>query len=78
MVVFWVESGQSRHEGFAGADILPAMSLVETLRRRKHAGEPVSHVCLSTDLPGNVTEPGVSDKLPDGYDWTKRRGGRRR
>lgn len=73
IVVFWVEEGAPQAADFLGPDIGLALAHCEALRKRTASGEPVSHVCLSTDLPGNVTQPGVNGNLPDGYDWTKRR-----
>jgi len=60
-------------ESSPGADIGLPLKLCEALRKRAKAGESISHVCLTTESIDNVTAPGVSDKLPEGYDWMMRR-----
>lgn len=44
----------------------PVIAEAERLRK---AG--MRHVSISTELPESVGLPGVSDKLPAGYDWSK-------
>jgi hypothetical protein len=40
-------------------------------KRLREAG--MLHVCPSTDFADKVGQDGVSDVLPEGYDWTMRR-----
>jgi hypothetical protein len=51
-------------------DLLAALAEAERLRK---AG--MHHVCISTDLGDSVGAPGVSDRLPEGYDWSKQQRG---
>lgn len=78
IVIFWLQDGKPMHQAFPGSDIGPSLAYAESLRKRRRDGEHITHVTTSTELVENVTLPGVSDKLPDGYDWTKRRGDPRR
>lgn len=72
-VVFWMEEGAAQASAFCGKDIDPALSHCGVLHKRAASGVALSHLCMSTHLPGNVTQPGVNGTLPEGYDWTKRR-----
>lgn len=72
-VVFWIEDGLAKSEEFIGNLINPALDKCESLRNEAKAGSNISHVCMSTDMVGNVTLLGVSDILPSDYNWTKRR-----
>ena len=47
-------------------DLGPVLKESERLRA---AGK--QHVSISTQLSESVGRPGVSDKLPEGYDWSK-------
>lgn len=76
IIVFWLEGELARHEPFDATQLSQALARCEALRRAAAAGAPISHVCLSTELPGNMTKPGVADPPAD-YSWTKRRGGHR-
>ncbi len=71
--VFWIEAGRSRHELFILEDVREPLAWCEELRKLAKNGAPISHVCISSDVTSNVGEPGVSDKLPEGYNWTMRR-----
>lgn len=74
VVVFWLFNGLAHFEGFsAKAQLLDSIAKCEALRGQAKAGANISHICLSTDFIENVGLPGVSDKLPEGYDWVKRR-----
>jgi hypothetical protein len=48
---------------------MEALKLCEDIRKTPDT----SHVCLQSELPNSVGKPGVSDVLPEGYDWYKRR-----
>ena len=73
IVVFHLENGLPQSQSFPGTDIGPALKHCESLRQLARAGQPIAHVCLSTDVEDNVTLPGVSDTLPEDYSWVKRR-----
>lgn len=72
-IVYWMEDGQPKADVLQDDKIGEALKRCEALRKRAKDGELISHVCLSTEMVGNKTAPGVSDKLPAGYDWIKRR-----
>ncbi len=55
---------------FGERELLAALAEAERLRK---AG--MHHVCISTDLGDSVGAPGVSDRLPEGYDWSKQHRG---
>jgi len=71
--VFWIENGKPHNEMFETSLVAEPLALCEELRKRAKAGEPIVHVCLSSDMIDNVGLAGVSDKLPIDYNWTKRR-----
>lgn len=71
IVVFWLESGVAQSTGFQSKELLVSLNYVEGLRKRRALGEPITHVSICTELPDSVGQAGVSDKLPDNYDWTK-------
>jgi hypothetical protein len=50
-------------------DLNVAVKLCEALRNESD----VCHVTMSVENPNMVGKMGVSDKLPDDYDWVKRR-----
>lgn len=58
---------------FQSNEISAALALMEDLRKRRRSGEKLSFIGFVSEDPNSVGEPGVSDKLPDGYDWKKRR-----
>lgn len=70
-IVFWMERGVPSQQGFGNTDFNGPIAFMESLRRRRAAGEPIAHVCLSNESPDCVGALGVSDKLPVGYDWSK-------
>lgn len=72
IVVFWLEGEEPRSERFEASALSQALARCEDLRRAAAQGAAVSHVCVSSELEGNVTRAGVAD-APAGYDWTKRR-----
>lgn len=71
ITVFWLENGLAQSQGFPSKELLIALKFTESLRCRRTAGEAISHVCLSTEHEESVGQAGVSDKLPEGYDWSK-------
>lgn len=72
IVVFWLENGTARCETFSSTGLGDALSHCEALRRSAAAGASISHVCVSSELPDNMTKPGVADPAAD-YAWSKRR-----
>lgn len=69
IAVFWLDAdGKPQVELLAVGDLLGALKLTEAKRK-----EGLRHVVLSSENPDSVGQKGVSDKLPEGYDWTKRR-----
>lgn len=71
IVVFWLEDGAPQSHGFHSKELLASLNFAEGLRKRRALGEPITHVNICTELPDSVGQPGVSDKLPHGYDWSK-------
>lgn len=55
---------------FGDEELLAALAEAERLRK---AG--AAHVVISTELATSVGAPGVSDRLPEGYDWSKQHRG---
>ncbi|WP_119155069.1 hypothetical protein [Caldimonas tepidiphila] len=79
IVVFWLapaddEPGapagllRPQARAFGSSELSQALAHCESLRR---AG--MRHVAISSEPDESVTLPGVSDALPEGYDWKKRR-----
>jgi hypothetical protein len=50
-------------------DLTVALKICESLRNESD----VRFVTMAIENPDQVGKMGVSDKLPDGYDWKKRR-----
>ncbi len=71
--VFWLEEGKAQCEIFITNLANPALEFCEHLRKLAKEGAPITHVCISPDMVDNVGGLGVSDKLPDDYNWTMRR-----
>jgi len=76
IVVFWLEGAADaatpRHQAFAADQLTAALGHAETLRARRRAGEPISHVTIQSELPESVGAAGVAD-APAGYAHYKRR-----
>jgi hypothetical protein len=78
IVVYWLESPVApaepapRHRVFTADQLGPALLFAEELRKRRKAGEPVSHVSLQSELPDSVGPAGVGD-APADYAHYKRR-----
>lgn len=72
IVVFWIDSGHPMMSKFNPTDMSRALKFMEGLRATRRTGEPISHVCMQSELPDVVGEAGVSDPSKD-YDWRKRR-----
>ena len=84
IVIFWIQPGsgeglfpnmsEPKARTFKDLELKEALVFAEQQRK---AG--MSHVCISTEHPDNVTLPGVDSveggKTPDGqdYTWRKRR-----
>jgi hypothetical protein len=77
IVVFWLESPPGEpplaaHQAFAPDELAAALKFAESLRARRAAGEPLSHVSIQSELPQAVGAAGVSDP-PKDYAHYKRR-----
>lgn len=68
ITVFWIEDAEPKARHLASNELLASLRLVEELRKAGY-----KHVCISSELEDSVGAPGVSDVLPEGYDWKKRR-----
>jgi len=78
IVVYWLSAGQPFVQHFADDELLAALALAEARRKELDAdGRPLNgHVVINSELGDSVGKPGVSDKLPDDYSWSKsHRGG---
>lgn len=62
-----------KHKMFSSTELTQAVKFCEELRTRRRAGEKLSFISMASEDPNSVGEQGVSDKLPEGYDWKKRR-----
>ena len=69
IVVYWLDKmyGMQLRE-LKSSELLTALQLAEDLRKAEHR-----HISISTEFEDSVGKPGVSDVLPEGYDWKKRR-----
>ncbi|MEJ7928685.1 hypothetical protein WG922_01745 [Ramlibacter sp. AN1015] len=77
IAVFWLAgqqgSGpQSQHRSFAADQLAQALQFAEDLRRRRRAGESISHVAIQSEPIDSVGEAGVADAAAD-YAHYKRR-----
>lgn len=77
IVVFWLESPpgeqvRAAHQAFPPNELAGALKFAETLRARRAAGEPLSHVSIQSELPQSVGPAGVADPAKD-YAHYKRR-----
>ena len=77
IVVYWLElGGEARtvahHRLFEPGQLSEALAFSESLRARRRAGEPISHVSLQSELPESVGEAGVAPP-PKDYAHYKRR-----
>lgn len=73
IVVFWIQDGVAQFEGFDAKGHLASIAKCEALRASAKAGAKITHICMSADFVENVGLSGVSDKLPEDYNWVKRR-----
>lgn len=84
IIVFWrqgkvySDSGKlagvtAEHAEFDITELTRALAFCEMLRKKAKDGDFISHVCISTELPGSVGQAGASTILPDEYSWWKRR-----
>ena len=67
------KAGQANSVVFDTKEMNLAINFMAKLRDRRAAGELISFVGMVSEHPDSVGLPGVSDKLPEGYDWKKRR-----
>ena len=59
-------------QSFEPDDMRLALELMEALRTRQRAGEPLRFVTMASENPDVIGNPGV-DVTGPGYKWTKRR-----
>jgi hypothetical protein len=59
-------------QAFASNDMVAAMRLMERLRSRQRAGEPIRFITMASEHPDSVGRHGVDVTGPD-YNWKKRR-----
>lgn len=75
-VVYWTDLSDNfrrpRQELFGSDELRAALQVMEDLRRRQRAGEPVSFIVLASENPDSVGHAGAADATPD-YKWLKRR-----
>jgi len=75
-VVYWIGAPNglgvrgSYHQHFKTDEMVKALNLMEVLRK---AG--MLYVGMVAENPDSVGKPGVSDKLPEDYSWTKQHRG---
>lgn len=78
IVVYWLSGLGPQCEMFTDEQLLAALAFAEA-RRKDRDGKGIalnSHVVIHSELGDCVSKPGVSDKLPSDYSWTKaHRGG---
>lgn len=79
-VVYWTSlEGDHPHplsKNFNATELVAATKFTESLRAKRRAGEKLAFITIASEHPDCVGEQGVSDILPDGYDWSKQhRGG---
>jgi hypothetical protein len=56
---------------FDTTEMSAALEFSESLRKRRKEGELLSFITMASEHPDSVGQLGVSDKLPEGYDWSK-------
>jgi hypothetical protein len=72
-IVYWIGvpngSGirDSYHRHFEMSEMTDALKFMETLRET----DELWYVGMVSQNPNSVGKPGVSDKLPDDYSWSK-------
>ncbi len=79
-MVFWVSYENNTvtpmAQGFKDNELTQSLKFMEDLRRTQRDTGTVGFVGMVSEDPNSVGLPGVSDKLPEGYEWTKKfRGG---
>lgn len=69
IAIYWLDKDNSPCVEFMGeTDLGLALTRANTLRNAGYR-----HVSISTEFGDCVGKRGVSDVLPEGYDWKKRR-----
>ena len=75
-VVYWMNEPngpgvrESHYQHFGMDEMSLALNLMETLRN-----SGMMYVGMVSQNPQSVCKPGVSDKLPEDYSWTKQHRG---
>jgi hypothetical protein len=74
-MVYWVDiTGETFfpfHSHFEMNEMSEALAFMEDLRKNTD----VAYVTFVSQNPDSVGKPGVSDKLPDDYSWSKQQRG---
>lgn len=69
IAIYWLDTeNKPQVEILQENELIPALNRANVLR-----DEGMAHVVISTNFGDSVGKRGVSDKLPDDYDWRKRR-----
>ena len=75
-MVFWVSYNEGTitpmSQGFKDHELTQTLKFMEDLRRQQRTDGSVGFVGMVSEDPNSVGLPGVSDKLPEGYDWSKK------
>jgi len=71
-VVFWLENREPKAITVDSIDVM--LFVAAQLRDAAREGEPITHICTSSEVAEMVGEMGVSDP-PFDYYWPKRRDG---
>ena len=66
-MVFWMYEGTPKNQHFPMGQMTFVLNFMETLR----ADSRFSFITFVSQNPHLIGKPGVSDKLPDGYSWSK-------
>jgi hypothetical protein len=75
-MIYWTQNDKGvlepKNELFGSEDMRGAMTFMEDLRKRQHAGEPLGFIGMVSENPNCVGKMGV-DVTGSDYNWTKRR-----
>lgn len=70
--VYWTEKKVTNSKLFESSEMSSALTFMEGLRKKKHSGEDIAFVTMSSENPDSVGKQGVDVTGPD-YNWKKRR-----
>jgi hypothetical protein len=66
-MVFWIYEGMPKNQHFPMEQMSLALNFMEMLR----ADSKFTFITFVSQNPQSVGKPGVSDKLPEDYSWSK-------